>query len=480
MNHISQRRDEKGAVLLVTLVVALLLMVMSVVMLELVWQESLSANAGKQAAVAHQVADAAGEIVIAWFHDPTTVPSVIAPLLEKRLIASDGTPTFFDHQGRSQFRGTPDHPDLVLDSSDPVYDRLLNDPAVGFFRSMAGLGVIRRLAIYAPSKPGLLCTVEVTVETTHPKPVQQSISMQLEALELPVLRSGIRAGGHLDLLSDDHFVSGVHWAPVVSGGNVVVRRMADIPILNSSASITGLSYGESTVIEDRWMQIWAGGLVQTIEPSPNGNPLPANVHQGQAPPGLPLERWEYEQLKQTAMRFGSYYALGADGLLYEDGGREAGSGVPPSQVFISRRVGDQRGLIFVDTLDRAAPRTDNLGTIYITSPYFEGVAVIQGHVRLRLSGGGNQLTVLSPRDNATARTTVNLTGIHFNGVLYVAGNIVVESPVKLYGAMVAEGHIQAPDGQGRLEVWHDDEMSWSLFRGVPIVYRAPGTWRVHY
>jgi hypothetical protein len=480
MNHVSRRGGEEGAALLVTLVIALLLVVMSLAMLELVGQESLSAHLGKHAAIAHQLADAAGEVVIGWFHDPTTVPSMIAPIVEKRFISSDGTPTYFDQQGRSQFRGTADHPDLVLDSSDPVYDRLLNDPATGLFRGMTGLGIIRRMAIYAPSKPGLLGTVEVTVETTQPKPLRQSISMQLEALELPALRSGIRAGGHLDLLSDDHVVSGVHWASAVSGGNVVVRRVADIPILNPSASLTGLSYGESAVIEDRWMQLWAGGLVQPIESSPNGNPLPANVHQGQAPPGFPLEKWEYEQLKQTAMRFGRYYALGTDGLLYEDGVMEAGRGLSPSQVFTSRQVGDQRGLIFVDTLDRSAPRADNLGTLSITGSYFEGVAVVQGHVRLRLSGSGHRLTVLSPRDNANTRTTVNLTGIHFNGVLYVGGNLMVESPVKLHGAVVAEGHIQAPEGQGRLEVWHDDDMSWGLFRGVPVVYRAPGTWRVQY
>lgn len=485
-NGLPIKSGERGVALVVSLVIALSLAVMGVTLLELVWQESLSADVGKKSVVVQQLADAAGEIVIGWFHDPETAPPHVARALEKRFVSIDGAPTFFDRNGQSQFAGTAERPDVVLDASDPVHDGLLNDPDLGLFRSVAESGTVRLLKLYAPMKPGLLCTVEVTVETNHPTPFptpfRQSIGMQLEALELPVLRRGVQAGGSLDLLSDDRSISGVHWASVAAGGDVVIRRIEDIPAFNPAASVTGQSYGESSALEDRWMHLWAGGPIREVEPTPGSmGILPPNVHSRQIPiPGMSFEEWSYEQLKQTAMRFGSYYVPGSDGLLYEDGNMQAGRGLSPRQVFSSQQVGDQRGLIFVDTLDRTAPRTDNMGTIEINAGYFEGVAVVHGHVRLNLSGTGNRLKVQSPRENGGGRMAVDLSGIHLNGVLYTAGNIVVESSVKVYGAVIAEGNIRAPDGQGRLEVWHDDDMSWSLFRGVPVVYRAPGTWMVRY
>lgn len=475
-----RRSREEGVALAAVLVIALSLVVMSVALLELVWQESLSAEVGTQSAMAQQLADAAGEVVIGWFHDPDTAPPVVAPVLEKRFVSTDGAPTFFDQYGRSQFVGTAERPDIVLDASDPLSDRLLNDPTLGVFRGMAGGGTVRRITLYAPMKPGLLCTVEVTAETKSPKPFQQSISVQLEALELPVLQRGVQAGGHLDLLSHSGSMSGVHWAPVAVGGDVIVRRIGDIPLFNPSAPLTGRSYDESSVLEDRWMHLWVGGLIREVEPAPDAGPFPSNVHPQQSPvPGLRLDQWSYEQLKHVAVRFGSYYVLGGDGLLYPDGDVQVG-GVSPSQVFSSERVGDQRGLIFVDTLDQSAPRADNMGTVQISAEYFEGVAVIQGHVRLRLSGAGNRLRVRSPREGGDHRTTIDLTGIQFNGVLYAAGNITVESPVKWYGAVIAEGTIHSQDGRGRLEVWHDDDMSRGLFRGIPLVYRSPGTWMARY
>ncbi|MCS6896477.1 MAG: hypothetical protein NZM29_00765, partial [Nitrospira sp.] len=241
--------EERGVALLISLVIALSLLVMGVATLELVWQESLSADAGKKSAIAHQLADAAGEVVIGWFHDPEAAPPAVAQILEKRFMTEDGSPTFFDQQGRSQFAGTSARPDVVLDASDPAQNRLLNDPDGGLFKNMVKSGTVRSLKIYAPMKPDLLCTVEVTVETTYPAPFQQSISVQLQALELPVLRRGIQAGRNLDLRSANGSMSGVHWASVAAGGDVVIRRVEDIPLLNPAAPVTGRSYGESPILE---------------------------------------------------------------------------------------------------------------------------------------------------------------------------------------------------------------------------------------
>ena len=70
--------------------------------------------------------------------------------------------------------------------------------------------------------------------------------------------------------------------------------------------------------------------------------------------------------------------------------------------------------------------------------------------------------------------------MHLNGVLYVRGTITVARKVKLYGAVVAGETIAASGSGSSLEVWYDHELGEGLFRGLPVVYRAPGTWVARY
>jgi len=470
------------------MVISLILVLASVTLLELLWRESLSAYAGEKAAAAQQLADAAGEMVVGWFHSPRTVPAGLVDILKKRLVMVDGTPTYFDQEGRSQFSGTMDHPDALLDAENPLDDQLLHDPDAGTFRPMLGSGKVRMLKIYAPSRPGSLCTVEVTVETRHHTPFSQSIRMELQAIELPPLRAGMQSKNDLKFVSDGHVVGGVHWGPVVVGKDLIIRRIEDIPDLNPTAPITGQSYDESSVREDRWMQMWIGERVVTTEPLPDppeNQPLPIHVHAQQNPsPGIQLDQWTYDELKRTALRFGSYYGIDHEGFLYEDGLVESGRKLMPEDVFGSLQVGDQRGLIFVDTLDQSAPRADNLGTVKLGVGYFEGVAVIQGHVLFAPTSSGHQLNVQGPStadgENIAVRKTIPLTGIHLNGVLYAVGDLTVNRGARVFGTVIAEGTIRSADAGATLEIWHDQDMNQGLYRGIPLVFRAPGTWSARY
>ena len=481
------RGGEKGLALLGAMVVSVILVLLSVSLLDLLWRESVSANAGEHAAVAQQLADAAGEVVISWFHDPQAAPPEFSTVLAKRLAASDGTATYFDTEGRSQFSGTAERPDVFLDASNQTDGHALNDKEVGIFRSLHNSGTVREIKIYAPSKPGLLCTVEVSVETRHHSPSRQSIRMELEAVELPAIQAGLQSQNNLQLVPDGHVVGGVHWGAVTVGKNFIVRRKEDIPMLNPSAPITGRSYEDGLVREDRWMQIWVGERVLMTEPLPDftdDQTIPPNVHEQQNPlPGMRFDRWSYDQLKQMAMKYGSYYAIDHQGFLYEDGLIEPGRGKTPAEVFSSQRAGDQLGLIFIDTLDRTAPRGENLGTVNFTPGYFEGVAVIQGHVLFNPASAGNQINVQGPPTgdgNMPIRETLLLTGIHLNGVLYAMGNVTVQRGARVYGTVIAEGSIISAEAGATLEIWHDNDMSRGLYRGVPLVHRAPGTWTVRY
>lgn len=479
---------EQGIALLGVIILALVLALVGAALLDLAGQEASSASGAADVAVAQAVADAAQDLVIAWFHSPHTSPSTLAALLTKLQSTSDGSPSFFDQAGRSQFIGTVDHPDLLLDASRSADQQLLNDAGAGMFRFLKDLGSVQGVKVYAPSTPGLLCTVDATV-TTASSSTRHAVSMQLGALEIPALRAGIQVGGNLGLpqIAPESGAL-VYWGDLTVGGDLTVQRMEDLPSQSDSAPVTAVSYRDMSHREDRWLSMWIGGPVHLMQLSPgqsSNGVLPLNVHANRYPaPGVRRDHWGYEQLKQLAKQHGTYLAIDRDGLLYAGGAVEPGHGVLPDEYLRSRSVGEARGLIFIDTLDQKAPRADNLGVVRLSVGYLEAVLVVQGHVVAGPAGSGQPLSVLSPpaagNGVAGSRTAVQLSDIHLNGVLYAAGNITLDRSMRVFGAVAAEGTIATARPGMTLELWYDHEMGRGLFRGVPVVMRAPGTWMVRY
>lgn len=490
MSRITSRNEsQQGIALLGAMILVLILSLLGATLLNLAGQEAISAGAVREVAVAQQLADAAGELVVAGFHSPETVPPALSSALAKRSRTAAGAPSFFDSTGRSQFIGTADRPDLLLDARNLSDDRMMNDPEVGVFRAMRGLGRIQEIKVYAPSRPGLLCTVDVTVATQFGSSVRQSAMMQLGTLDVPPLLAAVQVGQSLGMLQPGkESPVGVHWGDLKVGEDLILRRTDEIPTRSILAPVTGQGYDETAQRDDRWVEAWMGGQVQETQPPPGTNstpPLPANVHVRQNPvPGIRLDQWTYEQLKRVAKLYGSYFAIDRNGLLYPQGTAESGRGVSPDEVFQSEGVGDQRGLIFIDTLDQAAPRADNLGTVTIRAAYLEGIVVIQGHVVLAPNGSGRSLSVFSPpsieRDGMASRLPVQLSRVNLNGVLYVSGNITVTERARIFGAVAAGGTITSGSTSGTLEVWYNHDLGQGLYKGVPVVYRAPGTWLVRY
>ncbi|MDF0665433.1 MAG: hypothetical protein P0119_05065 [Nitrospira sp.] len=481
---------QQGIALLGAMVVALILSLLGATLLNLAGQETVSAGLAGHSVVAQQLADAAGELVVAWFHSPETTAGVsqLSSLREKRHRDEGGAPTFFDASGRSQFVGTAEQPDVRLQTGNPSDNQLLNDSETGMFRSLTHLGQVEELKVYAPSKPGLLCTIDATVATNTNPPVRQSILMQLGALELPPLRAAVQVGQHLGRFQpgSESPVS-AHWGELKVGGDLVLTRADEIPLKSTLAPVTGQAYDEMAQPADRWMEGWVGGTVQVTQAPVGQTPsFSNNLHTAQNPiPGVRLDQWPYEDIKRVAKRFGRYFAIDRAGLLYPQGFVEPGHGISADEVFRSQGSGDQLGLIFIDTLDQTAPRPDNLGVVKLQVPYFEGMAIVQGHVVLAPpSGAGQSIWVLSPpptdQGKDVARMPVQLAHMHFNGVLHASGDITVAGRVRLYGAVAADGTITSASSGGRLEVWYDHDLGQGLYRGLPVVYGAPGTWMARY
>ena len=479
--------NQQGIALLGAMIVILMVSLLGMTLLNLAGQEAMSAGAGRQIVVTQQLADAAGELAVSWFHSPGAVSRFpqVASLQEKRNRTAEGAPSYFSTAGQSQFVGTAEKPDLRLSSDNPAEDSVLNSPELGLARNIQRLGSIEELKLYAPSSPGLLCTVDATVKSTANPPLQQSIRMQLGALDVPPLRAAVQVGQNLGLpqRGSESPVS-VHWGDMKVGGNLVLTRLEDIPLKSTITPVTNQSYEETAQREDRWGETWVGGTIQLTEVASGQVPVfPLNVHPSQNPiPGIRLDQWNYEQFKQIAKRFGRYYGIDRDGLLYAQGIVEVEKGLSPDDVFRSQGPGDQRGLIFIDTLDQTAPRSDNMGVVRIHVPYLEGTVVMAGHILLAPNGTGQQIRALSPPQadgaNQPNRIPLQLKDIHLNGALFASGDLLLEGPVRLYGALAVGGTITSPSAGGRLEVWYDYDLGQGFYRGLPVVYRAPGTWQL--
>ncbi len=481
--------DQRGIALLGAMVIVLVLSVLATTLLNLSGQEAVSASAAGQLGIAQQLADASAELVVGWFHEPlstSTIPAIVA-LRTRTGRDIDGAPSFFDATGRSQFAGTVDRPDLHLQAQNDSDNRLLNDPEYGLFRAMQHLGHVEELKVYAPTNPGLLCTVDTTVATNTTPSVRQSVRMQLSALGLPALKTAVQVHGNLGQpkLGGESPVS-LHWGELKVGGRLVLKTATDLPRKSRIALLSGQSYEELGQREDRWVEVWVGGDAQLTQPLVQPfTDVPTNMHVGQHPvPGVRFDEWPYEHLKRIAKRFGRYYAIDRDGLLYLHGIVEPGKGVSPEVVVRSQAPGDQLGLIFVDTLDQMPPRADNLGVLKLKAPYIEGTVVMQGHIELAPNGSGAVIPALSPptpdQSNSLVRTPVHIMGINFNGVLHAIGTITLSGGVRLYGAALVGETIVRSDSGSSLEVWYDYDLGEGLFRGLPVVYRAPGTWMARF
>jgi hypothetical protein len=470
-------RCDQGHVLLASLILILLLGVAGMTSLYLAGEDGPGISAMKEDKVAQQLADGAADVVMSWFHDPSVTPASVAGLLVKRQGDLTRGPSFFDGAGRSQFVGTPDHPDIMLDAANQSDNQTLNDSPSGFSHILGGRGRILKLKVYSPLQPGLLSTVEVTATTVDRLPVARTVQLQLGALSIPVVRAPVQVGQSLGAIqSGGESPVRVHWGDQRVGGDLTVHRVEDLVFKNTAAPVTSQSYDQMLSAQDRWTEYWIGGTVSIVSPPPGQGANPT--------PGVRLDQWDYDSLKKIALRWGTYYRLDREGYLHPQGGQDSDQGATPADVLESHAIGDHRGLVFIDTIDGQQPHADNMGTLVLDTDYVEGILVVQGHISLRPRATGKSVPALTPSPEGTnslaGRVPVQLSNIHVNGVLWAAGTIILERSTHLFGALIAGNTVMAARGGTVAEVWYNSDLSQGLFQGLPVVYRVPGTWLAKY
>lgn len=191
---------DKGHVLLAALMLIFLLGIAGMTSLHLAGLDGPGVSAMKEDKVAQQLADAGADLVMSWFHDPSATPAVVAGLFVKRQGDLANGPSFFDVAGRSQFVGTADRPDILLDAANQADNQTLNDSPSGFYNALRGLGRILTLKLYGPLQPGLLSTVEVMATTVDRRPVARTVQLQFGAVSIPAVRAALQVGQALGTL----------------------------------------------------------------------------------------------------------------------------------------------------------------------------------------------------------------------------------------------------------------------------------------
>jgi hypothetical protein len=472
------RHSERGAVAAYALAVLAVMSILTGAWLRVVAAHVESASLGGREVRARLLADAGIERALAWFADPSAVdgeievgpvgecgaPSDRAAVFLKRCLGAQGLPSYVGSDGSRQFVGTMENPGLrVLWSG--AETALDPPPAILGEPSHAPKVARVELRILAPQSPDAVATVvsQATVDGT-------SIAVRAELVDGP-WRGFPHAVATRDIGANTIPIR-VHWGDVAIDGSADLAVLRDrLPLRDPLAPITGLAY-PSEPGRDRWAGVIASGPIDGVPRDGAGFASPFEHVRDGAPIG-PLGIWPHTALRDFARQHGTYFATRGTGLLYPGDG---GPALEPSAA-IAATSGSGR-LVFIDTLDGAPPRDDNLDTLDLTVDHVEAVAYVGAHLRLR-PGHGRSVTLDTPPapDNADGRplaSGITVDAIHFRGVLMVVGDLSATGRVNLVGALAA---LRGVRDAGSIEVWYDASVRQGFQSGFPPVVVKPGSRR---
>jgi hypothetical protein len=334
-------------------------------------------------------------------------------------------------------------------------------PVIGDEPRAAGV----ELRFFAPQSPDAVATVvsQATVDGT-------SIAVRAELLEGP-WRGFPHAVATRDLGANTIPIR-VHWGDVAIDGSADLAMLRDrLPLRDPLTPITGSAY-PSEPGRDRWAGIIASGPIVGVPRDAIGFARPFEHVRDGVPIG-PIGIWPHTALRDFAKRHGAYFATRGTGLLYPGDG---GPAIEPSEA-LAANSGSGR-LVFIDTLDGAPPRADNLDTLDLTVDHVEAVAYIGAHLRLS-PGGGRSSTLDTPPapdspDGRPLARGIMIDAVHYRGVLVVAGGLSATARVSLVGALAA---LRGVRDAGAIEVWYDASVRQGYRSGFPPVVVKPGSRR---
>ena len=464
-------RSQHGAILVIALVTLAVLSVLGGVALRVASDQVRQASQAEREEVALQLADAGIERILAWFAEPSrysgpsgavlagpcTIPLDASDWFRKRCVGRNSVSSFTTTDHRAQFVGRSDSPDMSL-----TWDVPLNTwPAPPFGRGILANAV--QIQLWGPSSADGIATV-----LSRGTVGSETAAMRAELIEGPW--SGLVGAIYAGQAGPGPFPVRVHWGDVFVDGPIDLNPVWDyLPRHDPDAPLSASPYSAESG-SDRWFDLnSAGPILAPVTPvdghfeAPYGHLHP---YTRGSRPGV----WAYEALKGYAKQYGRYFTTRGTGLVYPDG---KDPGLTPSLLFATES-GNGRELLFIDTLDRQAPRSDNLERLHVTFYGSESDAYLGAHVVVS-AGTGRSVTVDAlPEKTPAPPGGLVLPPIHYKGVLLVAGEIETESRVNVFGAIAAG---QGFRDQGGLEIWYDVQLSQGYRKSFAPVLVKPGSRR---
>lgn len=425
----------------------------------------------KDEVVATYLAEAGIEQVLFWFNNPDNYSDTWnfrngygdrpERFFRKRQFDSSDIP-YFNTNGINQFNGTQETPDLEYISSISTDDIFLNDP-ISNIRSIQNSGKINIIRLYKSQTPTGICMVE-SIGITR-SGIKRRMTVELITNPIPSLSSVIQIGSEGKW---DGELIRAHWGDVRITGDANLGNSNRIPIKDPVAPVDGSSYQDDIRPIDQWIDIFTAGKVIYTD-----TPLtpPANVHPNQGEDINP-DIWDYNIMKRYAIEHGRYYSTDTSGRLYLNGvmddstlGRD-----------INKVIAENKGFVFIDTIDKKNPTVDNLAELAIEGEYMEGIFYINAKIFINMSGG-TDISVKSPppedKIDEDARLPVILSGININGVIYSTGSITFKNETKIFGSVYSKHGII---GAEQMEIWYNHNLKTGYIKNIPAVLIAKGSW----
>jgi hypothetical protein len=264
-----------------------------------------------------------------------------------------------------------------------------------------------------------------------------------------------------------------HWGGIAVDGTWDASEWLDrIPRRSETVPVNGEAYAVEPG-SDRWAAISASGPI--IGPAADGSggfvaPFDHLLQHTDVPR---IGLWGYDALKAYAKRHGTYYGTRGTGLLYPD---DAEGGLSLTSVLASHS--GSRRFLFIDTIDGTAPREDNLDVLQATVDFVNVDAYVGAHLTI-IPGHGRSVVLDAPSAPETSAgeplaRDVEIDGVHYHGVLVVAGVLEAEARTRIVGSLAV---LQGVRDAGAFEVWYDAALRRGHRSGFSPVVVKPGSRR---
>jgi hypothetical protein len=448
---VSRKKGEKGAVLMIAIVVIAIISVGLVCCLS--YQKDLGkmGTRRREQMRAFYVADIGVQRVIHWFNHPNEyTPDTV--LFTK---FSD-TESYFDSSDNTRFTSVVDVPSgllpVVYDTNNSYLGELVDLKLLPPDATHDPIPCIVKVQSVGKSISGPPKTIMVYLNTAH--------TFEIECPAAIISELGADWGGQFNIhwgeawaKLDVHLPNIAHVTKAFKDDQWLKLKTKGFIMLESGNYADGTNNGSTTPLPDtapNYFQPWLTTSTYLDE---------IYQHQVESYPDFYFPVFDYQTYKDYAILKGEYYGTDARGNVYRDGIIDQAHLVTDlyNEFHIPDADNGPYKFIFIDTIDQQPPALDGSNMCQLkfagNTPHTKGVFYCANNVYLGGSGNPPNVTnAVDPNNN-----THTLVAVRHQGLFYASGQYDQQGQNTIYGSCVAKGGFGAG---GCPEVWYDYRLQY--------------------